>query len=78
MNDSDRSIGEKDFAMGAGILGFLALLAIVVEIIGLTHTHCAAAHAQRDVGMRPPTRPAFSAGRVFGGLRRTPASARAR
>ncbi len=33
MNDSDRGIGEKDFVMGAGILGFLALLAIIVEII---------------------------------------------
>ncbi len=33
MNDSDRGIGEKDFVMGAGILGFLALLAIIIEII---------------------------------------------
>jgi hypothetical protein len=33
MNDSEKSIGEKDFVMGAGILGFLALLAIVIEII---------------------------------------------
>jgi hypothetical protein len=33
MNDSEKSIGEKDFAMGAGILGFLALLAIIIEII---------------------------------------------
>jgi hypothetical protein len=33
MNDSDRSIGEKDFAMGAGILGFIALLAIIIQII---------------------------------------------
>jgi hypothetical protein len=33
MNDSDKSIGEKDVTMGAGILGFLALLAIIIEII---------------------------------------------
>jgi hypothetical protein len=33
MNDSNRSIGEKDFVMGAGILGFIALLAIIIEII---------------------------------------------
>jgi hypothetical protein len=33
MDDSDRSIGEKDFVMGAGILGFLALLSIIIEII---------------------------------------------
>lgn len=33
MNDSDRSVGEKDFVMGAGILAFCALLAIIVEII---------------------------------------------
>ena len=33
MNDSDKSVGEKDFVMGAGILGFLALLAIIIEII---------------------------------------------
>jgi hypothetical protein len=33
MNDSDRSIGEKDFVMGAGVLGFIALLAIIIEIL---------------------------------------------
>ncbi len=33
MNDSDRSIGERDYVMGAGILGLMALLAIIVEII---------------------------------------------
>jgi hypothetical protein len=33
MNDSDRSVGERDFVMGAGVLGFIALLAIIVEII---------------------------------------------
>jgi hypothetical protein len=33
MNDSDRSIGEKDFVMGAGVLGLIALLAIIIEII---------------------------------------------
>ena len=33
MNDSERSIGEKDFAMGAGVLLLIAVLAIIVEII---------------------------------------------
>jgi hypothetical protein len=33
MNDSDRSIGEKDFTMGAGVLLAIAVLAIIVEII---------------------------------------------
>jgi hypothetical protein len=33
MNDPDRSVGERDFVMGAGVLGLLALLAIIVEII---------------------------------------------
>jgi hypothetical protein len=33
MNDSDRSVGERDFVMGAGVLGLIALLAIIVEII---------------------------------------------
>ncbi len=33
MNDSDRSIGEKDFVMGAGVLAFCALLAIILEIV---------------------------------------------
>jgi hypothetical protein len=33
MNDSDRSIGQKDFVMGAGVLGFIALLAIIIEIL---------------------------------------------
>ena len=33
MNDSERSIGEKDFAMGAGVLFLIALAAIIVEII---------------------------------------------
>ena len=33
MNERERSIGEKDFAMGAGVLGLIALLAIIVEII---------------------------------------------
>ena len=33
MNDSERSVGEKDFAMGAGVLLAIAILAIVVEII---------------------------------------------
>jgi hypothetical protein len=33
MNEPDRSIGERDFAMGAGVLLLIALLAIIVEII---------------------------------------------
>jgi hypothetical protein len=33
MNDSDRSIGEKDFVMGAGVLLLLALLAIILAIV---------------------------------------------
>jgi hypothetical protein len=33
MNDSDRGTGERDFVMGAGVLGFIALLAIIIEII---------------------------------------------
>lgn len=33
MNDSDRSIGEKDFVMGATILGLCALVAIILAIV---------------------------------------------
>jgi hypothetical protein len=33
MNDSGRSVGEKDFAMGAGVLLAIAILAIVIEIV---------------------------------------------
>jgi hypothetical protein len=33
MNDSDRSIGEKDVVMGLGVLGVLALLAIILAIV---------------------------------------------
>ena len=33
MNEPNRSIGEKDFVMGAGILGFIAVLAIILEIV---------------------------------------------
>jgi hypothetical protein len=33
MNESGKSVGEKDFAMGAGVLLAIAILAIVVEII---------------------------------------------
>jgi len=33
MNKTDRSIGEKDFAMGAGVLGLIALLAIILAIV---------------------------------------------
>jgi hypothetical protein len=32
MNESGRSVGEKDFAMGAGVLLAIAVLAIIVEI----------------------------------------------
>jgi hypothetical protein len=33
MNDPDRSIGEKDFAMGAGVLALCALAAIILAIV---------------------------------------------
>jgi hypothetical protein len=33
MNDSDKSVGERDLTMAIGILGAIALLAIIVEII---------------------------------------------
>jgi hypothetical protein len=33
MNDSDRSIGEKDFVMGAGVLALCALVAIILAIV---------------------------------------------
>jgi hypothetical protein len=33
MNDSNRSIGEKDLTMAIGVLGVIALLAIIIEII---------------------------------------------
>jgi|tagenome__1003787_1003787.scaffolds.fasta_scaffold20925903_2 hypothetical protein len=33
MNDSDRSIGERDFAIYAGVLGAIALLAIILAIV---------------------------------------------
>jgi hypothetical protein len=32
MNKRERSIGEKDFTMGAGVLGLIALLAIILAI----------------------------------------------
>jgi hypothetical protein len=34
MNDSDRSVGERDFTMGAAVLGLIALLAIILAIVG--------------------------------------------
>jgi hypothetical protein len=34
MNDSDRSVGERDFVMGATVLGLIALLAIFLAIVG--------------------------------------------
>jgi hypothetical protein len=33
MNERERSIGEKDFAMGAGVLALIALLAIILAIV---------------------------------------------
>jgi hypothetical protein len=33
MNETDRSTGEKDFVMGAGILGLIALLSIILAIV---------------------------------------------
>jgi hypothetical protein len=33
MNDSKRSVGERDFTMGAGVLGLIALLAIILAIV---------------------------------------------
>jgi hypothetical protein len=32
MNDSGRSIGERDFMMGAGVLLLIAVVAIILEI----------------------------------------------
>jgi hypothetical protein len=33
MNDSDRSVGERDLTMAIGVLGVIALLAIIINII---------------------------------------------
>jgi hypothetical protein len=33
MNDPDRSIGEKDFVMGAAVLALCALVAILLAIV---------------------------------------------
>jgi hypothetical protein len=33
MNDSDRSIGEKDLVVYGGALGLIALLAIILAIV---------------------------------------------
>jgi hypothetical protein len=33
MNDSGKSIGERDLAMAIGVLGLIALLSIIIEII---------------------------------------------
>jgi hypothetical protein len=33
VNESGSGVGEKDFAMGAGVLGLIALVAIVLEIV---------------------------------------------
>jgi hypothetical protein len=33
MNDSDRGVGQRDLTVAIGILGLMALLAIIIEII---------------------------------------------
>jgi hypothetical protein len=33
MNDSTKSVGEKDLTVAIGVLGLIALLAIILEII---------------------------------------------
>jgi hypothetical protein len=33
MNDSGKSIGERDLTVAIGVLGLIALLAIIIEII---------------------------------------------
>jgi hypothetical protein len=33
MNDSNKSVGERDLTMAIGVLGLIALLSIIVEII---------------------------------------------
>jgi hypothetical protein len=33
MNDSNKSVGERDLTMAIGVLGVIALLAIIIEII---------------------------------------------
>jgi hypothetical protein len=33
MNEPGRGVGEGDFVMGAGILGLIALLAIILAIV---------------------------------------------
>jgi hypothetical protein len=33
MNESEKGIGDKDFVMGAGVLGLIALLAIILAIV---------------------------------------------
>jgi hypothetical protein len=33
MNDSNKTVGERDLTMAIGILGLIALLAIIIEII---------------------------------------------
>jgi hypothetical protein len=33
MNDSDKSVGERDLTVAIGILGLIALLAIILEIV---------------------------------------------
>jgi hypothetical protein len=33
MNDSDTGVGERDLTVAIGILGLMALLAIILEIV---------------------------------------------
>jgi hypothetical protein len=33
MNETDRSIGEKDFVMGAGVLLLCAIVAVILAIV---------------------------------------------
>jgi hypothetical protein len=33
MNDSGRTVGERDLVMAIGVLGLIALLAIIIEIV---------------------------------------------
>ncbi len=33
MNESNKTVGEKDLAMAIGILGLIALAAIIIEIV---------------------------------------------
>ena len=70
MNESNKSIGEKDLTVAIGILGLIALVFVgaiaasinirIAEDLGVRPAH-------RGVGQAPPTRPALRAGRVLSG-----------